>query len=62
MAKKIILSDGEYAVLCKVLRANPPAQVPDLDGGELYYYRELLTHVLKEDYRFPDTDEKERES
>lgn len=57
MAKKIILSDGEYAVLCKVLRMNPPAQVPGLDGGELYYYRELLTKVLKEDRRFPDTDD-----
>lgn len=57
MAKKIILSDGEYAVLCKVLRANPPAQVPDFDGAELYYYRELLTKVLKEDRRFPDTDD-----
>jgi hypothetical protein len=63
MAKKIILSDGEYAVLCKVLRANPPAKLPTtFDGADLYYYRELLTHVLKEDYRFPDTDEKERES
>ena len=30
MAKKIILSDGEYAVLCKVLRANPPAQATGL--------------------------------
>lgn len=57
MAKKIILSDGEYAVLCKVLRMNPPAQVPDLDGGELFYYRELLTKVLKEDRRYPDTDD-----
>ena len=58
MAKKIILSDGEYAVLCKVLRANPPAQVPDLDGGELRAYRDVLTKILKEDRRFPDTDEK----
>lgn len=57
MAKKLILSDGEYAVLQKLLQQNPPAQVPNLDGGELYYYRELLTHVLKEDYRFPDTDD-----
>ena len=37
MAKKIILSDAEYAVL--------------------YYYRELLTHGLKKNYRFPDTDD-----
>lgn len=62
MSKQIILSDGEYAVLCKVLRANPPAQVPNLDGGELYYYRRLLTHILRENYEFPDTDDGERES
>lgn len=60
MSKQIILSDGEYAVLCKVLRQNPPAQVPNLDGGELYYYRRLLTYILRENYEFPDTDEKER--
>lgn len=56
MSKKIILSDGEYEVLCKLLRQNPPAKVPNLDGAELYYYRELLTNLLKDNYRFPDTD------
>ena len=59
MAKKIILTDFEYETLCKVLRANPPAQVPDLNGAELRAYRDVLTKILKEDHRFPDTDDME---
>ena len=55
--KKIILSNFEYETLCKVLRTAPPAQVPGLDGAELRAYREILTKILKEDHRFPDTDE-----
>lgn len=58
--KKIILSDEEYAMLQKVLRAVPPAQLPrilpDWDGADMHYYRCLLTTVLKEDYHFPKTD------
>jgi hypothetical protein len=54
--KKIILGDIEYEVLQKVLRDNPPAKV-NLDGAERYFYRRVLTQILHEDYRFPDTDE-----
>lgn len=59
--KKIILRDEEYAMLQKVLRAVPPAQLPRIlpncDGGDLHYYRCLLTNVLQENYHFPKTDE-----
>lgn len=54
--KKIILTDVEYEVLQKVLRDNPPAKV-NLDGAELYFYRQVLTKILHTDYRFPDTDD-----
>ena len=54
--KKIMLSDDEYAVLQKVLRAVPPAKAP-LDGTELYFYRRVLSRVLQKDYSFRDTDD-----
>ncbi len=54
--KKIILGDIEFEVLQKVLRDNPPAKV-NLDGVERYFYRRVLTQILHEDHRFPDTDE-----
>lgn len=59
MVKKLILSDGEYKVLCKILLLIPPSQLPfpDFDGADFFYYRELCTHVLKKNYRFPDTDD-----
>ena len=57
MAKKIILSDGEYSVVCKILR-TPTNNVSALeDGVDMYYYRELKTHILGKNYRFPDTDD-----
>lgn len=59
--KKLILRDEEYEILCKVLRAVPPAQLPrvlpDWDGGDMHYYRCLLSKVLNADYHFPKTDE-----
>lgn len=59
--KKIILRDEEYALMQKLLRAVPPAQLPrllpDCDGGDLHYYRCLLTKVLNRNYHFPDTDD-----
>ena len=29
----------------------------DFDGADLYHYRRLLTHILKKDFSFRDTDE-----
>ena len=60
MPKVLHLSDGEFDALCKVLRQNPPGRLPeDWDGGEIYYYQRLLTHVLRENFMFPDTDDGE---
>lgn len=53
---KIILTETELDVLQKVLRDNPPAKV-NLDGAERYFYRHVLTKILKEDFSFPKTDE-----
>lgn len=59
--KKIILSNEEYDVLQKLLRAVPVAQLtrllPGCDGGDLHYYRGLLTKVLRENHYFPKTDD-----
>lgn len=60
MAKKIILGDEEYKVLCKALEAVPPAKaisIADIDGCEKYFYERVLTQILKKDYRFPKTDD-----
>ena len=58
MAKKIILSDGEYEVLCKLLKSTFAAQCPAFETGvDFYYFGELKTHILKENFRFPDTDD-----
>ena len=62
MAKKIILSDGEYEILCKVLKETYTAQCPALEtGADMFYFRELKTHILKENFRFSDTDEQPEE-
>ena len=59
--KKLILSDYEYDVLQKVLKALPPAQltrvIQNCTGADLRFYRSLLTKALREDHRFPDTDD-----
>lgn len=59
--KKIILSDEEYELLQKILRAVPPAQLPrllpDWDGTDMFHYRNLLTKVLHKNFRFPKTDD-----
>lgn len=59
--KKLILSDYEYDVLQRVLKALPPAQLtrilPDCTGADLRFYRNLLTKALREDHSFPDTDD-----
>ena len=57
MIKKILLSESEYEVLKKVLKSVPPAKTT-LNGAEMRDYREILTIVFGEDYRFPDTDDK----
>ena len=60
MVHKLILHEEEYKVLQKVLQAVPPATAPKLaglDGAELYFYRRVLTQVLKKDFTFPDTDD-----
>lgn len=59
--KKIILTDEEYELLQKILREIPPAKLPRFlsgyDGADMFYYRNLLTKVLRENRRFPDTDD-----
>ena len=59
--KKLILTDYEYDVLQRVLKAVPPAQLtrilPECNGADLRFYRDLLTKVLHENRRFPDTDD-----
>lgn len=59
--KKLILTEEEYALLQKVLKTVPPAQLPrvlpDCSGVDLRFYRDLLTKVLRENRRFPDTDD-----
>ena len=57
MPKKIFFSYGEYEVLRKVLQ-NTYVSHPALeDGVDIYYFRELKTHILKENFRFHDTDD-----
>lgn len=54
-SKKIILSDGEYEVLCKLLKSPFTEKCPALeDDTDVYYFKELRTRVLKEN----DTDDK----
>lgn len=59
--KKIILSDEEHELLQNILRKIPPAHLPKFlpgyDGADMFYYRNLLTKVLRKNYRFPDTDD-----
>ena len=59
--KKLILSDYEYDVLQRVLKALPPAQLPrilpDCNGADLRFYRDLQTKVQHKNYSFPDTDD-----
>ena len=59
--KKLILNDYEYDVLQRVLKAVPPAQLtrvlPDCNGADLRFYRDLQTKVQHRNYRFPDTDD-----
>lgn len=51
--RKIIFTASELEVLKKVLPA--PAKTT-LDGCELREYREVLTKITGESYRFPDAD------
>lgn len=59
--KKLILNDREYGVLQQLLRAIPPAHLPQhipyCNGVDLREYRSLLTKVLRENRHFPDTDD-----
>lgn len=59
--KNIILRDEEYEILQRLLQAVPPAQLPrllpDWNGGDMHYYRCLLTKVLHKNYHFPKTDD-----
>lgn len=59
--KKLILNDRQYDVLQRLLRAIPPADlprfIPEWTGVDMREYRELLTLVLRENRRFPDTDD-----
>lgn len=59
--KKLILRDQEYKILQQVLRAVPvanlPRLLPDCNGGDIHYYRCLLTKVLRKNHFFPDTDD-----
>ena len=62
--KKLILSDNEYAVLQRLLRAIPPAHLPrflpDWTGVDMRDYRNILAIVLKDpDRRFPASDDTE---
>ncbi len=53
--KQVLFSKDEIELLKKILPA--PATVPGLNGTELRDYREILTRLTGEDYRFPDTDD-----
>lgn len=59
--KKLILTEYEYDVLKRVLKAVPPAHLtrllPDCTGADIRFYRDLLTKVQHKNYRFPDTDD-----
>lgn len=59
--KKLILSDEEYELLQKILRAVPPAKLPrllpDWNGVDMFHYRNLLTKVLHKNYRDRKTDD-----
>lgn len=59
--KKLILSNEEFDILEKVLSAIPPAHLPrflpDWNGVDMFYYRRLLTKILRKDFSFPKTDD-----
>lgn len=61
MPKKLILDASEYYILLKLLSRIPPSKIFDIsndfDGADLYHYKRLLTHILKKDFSFRDTDE-----
>ena len=54
--KQVLFSKDEIELLKKVL--PKPAIIPGLNGTDLRDYREILTRITGENYRFPDTDEK----
>lgn len=60
--RRIVLRDEEYAILHRLLRAIPPAQLsrilPNYTGVDMHYFRCLLTSVLKENFHFPKSDGK----
>lgn len=64
--KHLHLSEEEYSVLKKVLKAVPVAQLtrllPGADGSDIFYYRGLLSKVLRKNCYFPDTDDGMKEA
>lgn len=53
--KQILFSKDEIELLKKVL--PKPSTITRLNGVELRDYREILTRITGENYRFPDTDD-----